>query len=55
MANVIPFTRRPAPVAFAPGVVPFDVGNPVHVRAWNSLFAFGQSEQAYSADQRKER
>ncbi len=55
MANVIPFTRRSEPVAFAPGVVPFDVSNPAHVHAWNSLFAFGQSQQAHNADHRKER
>jgi len=46
MGNVIPFARRPEPVIFAPGVVPFDASNPAHVRAWNSLFAFGTSEQA---------
>lgn len=46
MGNVIPFARRPEPVTFAPGVVPFDASNPAHVRAWNSLFAFGKAEQA---------
>lgn len=55
MAIVIPFTRRPEPVTFAPGVVPFDASNPAHVRAWNSLFEFGQSAQAYDSDKRKER
>lgn len=55
MANVIPFTRRPEPVTFAPGVIPFDVSNPAHVRAWNSLFAFGRSAQAHDTNSRKER
>ncbi len=45
--NVVPF-RRPAgkeePLAFAPGVVPFDRSNPAHVRAWNNIFALGWSE-----------
>lgn len=45
MGTVIPFARRPEKVGFAPGVVPFDANNPAHVRAWNSMFAFGQAEQ----------
>lgn len=45
MGTVIPFARRPESVTFAPGVVPFDASNPAHVRAWNTIFAFGKSEQ----------
>lgn len=55
MSNVVPFTRRPEPVAFAPGVVPFDACNPAHVRAWNSMFALGRAEQARHGDQQEAR
>lgn len=44
-SNVLPFKRPDEPLAYAPGVVPFDRSNPVHVRAWNTLFALGWSEQ----------
>jgi hypothetical protein len=47
MSNVILFTaasKKAEPLAYAPGVVPFDRSNPVHVRAWNTLFALGWSE-----------
>lgn len=55
MSNVIPFARRPKPLTFAPGVVPFDAANPVHVRAWNGLFALGKTEQARRGDQQEGR
>lgn len=55
MGNVVPFTRRPEPVAFAPGVVPFDATNPAHVNAWNSVFALGRAEQARRSDQQEVR
>lgn len=48
MSNVVSITlaRKPAePLAYAPGVIPFDRTNPVHVRAWNTLFALGWSER----------
>lgn len=44
-SNVLTFKRPEEPLAYAPGVVPFDRSNPVHVRAWNTLFALGWSEQ----------
>lgn len=40
---IIPFQPRHA--GYDPGVVPFDSGNPDHIRAWNSLFAMARSEQ----------
>lgn len=46
-SNVISF-RKPEinePLAYAPGVVPFDRSNPTHIRAWNTIFALGWSEQ----------
>lgn len=46
--NVIPF-RLPADkkplIPFAPGVVPFDRGNPTHVAAWNAMCALGEIER----------
>jgi hypothetical protein len=42
--NVVPFERPRDPLAYAPGVPPFDRHNPVHVQAWNAMYAFGQSE-----------
>lgn len=33
------------PLAYGHGVTPFDRSNPVHIRAWNTLFALGWSEQ----------
>jgi len=50
-SNVIPFPPRAAndngrdPPPFAPGVVPFDYSNPVHIRAWNTIFALGWAEK----------
>lgn len=43
--NVLPFRRPEDPLAFAPGVPPFDRGNPVHIRAWNTLCALGWAER----------
>ena len=51
MATILPFVRpvRPAPpaepLAYAPGVTPFDRTNPAHIRAWNAMFAFGRAKQ----------
>lgn len=44
-SNILPFHRPDEPLAYSPGVAPFDRSNPVHVRAWNALFALGWSEQ----------
>jgi hypothetical protein len=44
-SNIVQFTPREEPLAFAPGVPPFDRTNPVHVRAWNTMVALGWSEQ----------
>lgn len=52
-SNVVPFRRPEEPLAFAPGVVPFDRGNPAHVRAWNSIFELGWAEER--AQERRER
>jgi hypothetical protein len=49
-SNIIPFQRPTAkeePLAYAAGVAPFDRTNPVHIRAWNTLFALGWSEQRW--------
>lgn len=43
-SNVLTFKRPDEPLAYAPGVVPFDRSNPVHIRAWNTLFAIGWRE-----------
>jgi hypothetical protein len=46
--NIIPLRPRrlnDEPLAYAPGVVPFDRTNPAHIKAWNALFAFGLAEQ----------
>ncbi len=47
-AQIIPFRPKPheEPLAYSPGVAPFDRSNPAHVRAWNTLFALGASELA---------
>lgn len=52
--NVIPFQRRGTNIGYAPGVVPFDSRNPVHVEAWNTLFAIGWSEQRFREKERRE-
>lgn len=47
-SNVIPFRTladKKDPLAFAPGVVPFDRGNPSHVAAWNAVHALGMAER----------
>lgn len=44
-ATILPFRRPVEPLAYDPGVVPFDRSNPVHIRAWNALYALGWSEQ----------
>lgn len=41
-SNIVPFQRREEPLAYAAGVVPFDRSNPVHVRAWNTMYALGR-------------
>jgi hypothetical protein len=46
MADVIPIRpRSDEPLAYAPGVTPFDRTNPAHIRAWNTIFALGWSEK----------
>jgi hypothetical protein len=46
MADIIPIRARPNnPLAYAPGVPPFDRANPTHVQAWNAMVALGWSEQ----------
>ncbi len=44
-SNVLVLRRPEEPLAYAPGVAPFDRTNPAHVRAWNAVFALGWSEQ----------
>ncbi len=45
MAEIIPLRKYAAnPLAYAPGVVPFNRTDPNHIRAWNSLFALGWAE-----------
>ena len=44
-SNVVPLKRPEDPLAFAPGVPPFDRSNPLHVRAWNTMI-----QMAVSAD-----
>jgi hypothetical protein len=40
------------PLAFLPGVTPFDRSNPVHVRAWNTLHQLGWSERRENETER---
>jgi len=56
-SNVIPFRalRANQAPAYAPGVIPFDPHNPDHVRAWNTLFELGWSEQRFREMERRER
>ena len=42
------------PLAFLPGVAPFDRSNPAHVRAWNTLHQLGWSEQRFQERERRE-
>ncbi len=47
-SNVVPIRSRvpeKEPLAFAPGVAPFDRSNPAHIKAWNTIFALGWSER----------
>ena len=44
-SNILPFARPVEPLAYAPGVNPFDRSNPVHIRAWNTLHELGWREQ----------
>lgn len=48
VSNIIPFKQRGTNAEYAPGVAPFDSNNPAHIRAWNTLFALGWSEQRFS-------
>jgi hypothetical protein len=41
------------PLAYLPGVTPFDRSNPVHVRAWNTLHQLGWSEQRFQERERR--
>lgn len=52
--NVVAFRRDHAALGYAPGVVPFDVGNPAHVQAWNTMFALGWSELRFQEKARRE-
>lgn len=54
-SNVIPFQKKNTNAGYAPGVVPFDSSNPDHIRAWNTLFALGWSEQRFRGKERFER
>lgn len=54
-ANVIPFRAPAANGGYAPGVTPFDASNPMHIHAWNTLFALGWSERRFRDKERRER
>lgn len=45
-SNVIAIRKAAGPLAFAPGVVPFDRNDPDHIRVWNAIFAFASRETA---------
>ncbi len=56
MTNVIPIHARQSgagPLAYGPGVVPFDRSNPAHVAAWNAMFAIGLAEKRRQQEQPK--
>jgi hypothetical protein len=46
LGNVVPFCRPQNPLAFAPGVPPFNPADPKHVALWNAAVKYGQSEYA---------
>jgi len=50
--NVVPLMRPSDPLAYAPGVTPFDRSDPVHIQAWNTLFALGWSERRFAQRER---
>jgi len=50
--NVVPLKRLADPLAYAPGVTPFDRSDPVHIHAWNTLFALGWSERRFAQRER---
>lgn len=53
-SNVVAFKRPTGPLAYAPGVPPFDRSNPDHVRAWNTMVQLGRSEQRARALRERE-